>query len=102
MKILVTFENLTKESAENLTNENEKVFLTIENLGGKLTNVNKEEYLQMKEFYDDWADESYTMEFQMENITFVYEITNETLSKVTTFLDLLLELDYQFTYETIE
>ena len=100
MKILVTFENLTIESAENLTIENEKIFITIENLGAVLTNVNENEYLQMKEFYNEWDDENYTINFQMKDITFVYEITNEKVTNVTTFLDLLLELDYQFTYET--
>lgn len=100
MKILVTFENLTIESAENLTIENEKIFITIENLGAVLTNVNENEYLQMKEFYNEWEDENYTINFQMKDITFVYEITNEKVTNVTTFLDLLLELDYQFTYET--
>lgn len=100
MKILLTFENLTKESAENLTIENEKIFITIENLGAVLTNVNENEYLQMKEYYNEWEDENYTIEFQMKDITFVYEITNEKVSNVTTFLDLLLELDFQFTYET--
>ena len=43
---------------------------------------------------------NYTINFQMKDITFVYEITNEKVTNVTTFLDLLLELDYQFTYET--
>lgn len=100
MKVLLTFENLTKESAENLTIENEKIFITIENLGAVLTNVNENEYLQMKEFYNEWEDENYTINFQMKDITFVYEITNEKVSNVTTFLDLLLELDFQFTYET--
>ena len=99
MKILLTFERIYSENpVEELTNENEKVFLTIENLGGKVTNVNIEQMKEEEEFtFDEVSYETIVHEFS--NVTFEIEVSNEKVSGVTTFLDLLLEMDYQFTYE---
>ena len=95
----VTFESFTNESAEKIYNCNEKLFITIENL----TNVSTYKIYEnvsevMKNFHWDYDDEMETLSLQKKEVTFVYEITDESVSKCKIFLDLLLEMDMEFTY----
>ena len=99
MKTLsVTFESFTNENAMEIYKRNEKLFITIENLSNvkTFTNVKIENFTIEKNF--TWDFEMETLSFQKKNFTFVYEITNESASKCKIFLDLLLEMDYEFTY----
>ena len=100
MKTLsVTFENFTNESAEEIYKCNEKLFITIENL----TNVSTYKIYEnvssvVKNFHWDYDENPEALTFQKKEFTFVYEITKESASKCKIFLDLLLEMDYEFTY----
>ena len=99
MKTLsVTFESFTNENEMEIYKRNEKLFITIENLSNvkTFTNVNEKTVTIEKNF--TWDFEMETLSFQKKEFTFVYEITNESASKCKIFLDLLLELDYEFTY----
>ena len=94
----VTFESFTNENAMEIYKRNEKLFITIENLSNvkTFTNVNEKTVTIEKNF--TWDFEMETLSFQKKKFTFVYEITNESASKCKIFLDLLLEMDYEFTY----
>ena len=99
MKTLsVTFESFTNENAMEIYKRNEKLFITIENLSNvkTFTNVNEKTVTIEKNF--TWDFEMETLTFQKKEFTFVYEITSESVSKCKIFLDLLLEMDYEFTY----
>ena len=96
----VTFESFTNENAMEIYKRNEKLFITIENLSNvkTFTNVNEKIVSIEKNFHWDFDDEMETLTFQKKEFTFVYEITNESASKCKIFLDLLLEMDLEFTY----
>ena len=96
--LLVTFESFTNENAMEIYKRNEKLFITIENLSNvkSFTNVKTESFTIEKNF--TWDFEMETLSFQKKEFTFVYEITKESASKCKIFLDLLLEMDYEFTY----
>ena len=96
--LLVTFESFTNENEMEIYKRNEKLFITIENLSNvkSFTNVKTESFTIEKNF--TWDFEMETLSFQKKEFTFVYEITNESASKCKIFLDLLLEMDYEFTY----
>ena len=99
MKTLsVTFESFTNENAMEIYKRNEKLFITIENLSNvkTFTNVNEKTVTIEKNF--TWDFEMETLTFEKKEFTFVYEITSESVSKCKIFLDLLLEMDYEFTY----
>lgn len=101
MKTLsVTFESFTNENAMEIYKRNEKVFITIENLSNvkTFTNVNEKIVSIENNFHWDFDDEMETFSLQKKEFTFVYEITNESASKCKIFLDLLLEMDMEFTY----
>jgi hypothetical protein len=97
----VTFESFTNENAMEIYKRNEKIFITIENL----TNVRSYKIYEnvsevVKNFHWDYDDEMETLSFQKKEFTFVYEnISNENFSKCKIFLDLLLEMDVEFTFE---
>ena len=94
----VTFESFTNENEMEIYKRNEKLFITIENLSNvkTFTNVKIENFTIEKNF--TWDFEMEMLTFQKKEFTFVYEITNESASKCKIFLDLLLEMDYEFTY----
>lgn len=94
----VTFESFTNENEMEIYKRNEKLFITIENLSNvkTFTNVKTENFTIEKNF--TWDFEMETLSFQKKEFTFVYEITKESASKCKIFLDLLLEMDYEFTY----
>ena len=94
----ITFESFTNENETEIYKRNEKLFITIENLSNvkSFTNVKIENFTIEKNF--TWDFEMETLSFQKKEFTFVYEITNESASKCKIFLDLLLEMDYEFTY----
>jgi hypothetical protein len=94
----VTFESFTNENEMEIYKRNEKLFITIENLSNvkSFTNVKIESFTVEKNF--TWDFEMETLSFQKKEFTFVYEITKESASKCKIFLDLLLEMDYEFTY----
>lgn len=96
--LLVTFESFTNENEMEIYKRNEKLFITIENLSNvkSFTNVKTESFTIEKNF--TWDFEMETLSFQKKEFTFVYEITKESASKCKIFLDLLLEMDYEFTY----
>ena len=96
--LLVTFESFTNENEMEIYKRNEKLFITIENLSNvkTFTNVNEKTVTIEKNF--TWDFEMETLSFQKKEFTFVYEITKESASKCKIFLDLLLEMDYEFTY----
>ena len=71
-----------------------KLSVTFEKVG----NVSKEKFTKETSF--DWDDEMEELSLQMTKFTFEYNITNENFTKVKIFLDLLLEMDVEFTYET--
>ena len=99
MKTLsVTFESFTNENAMEIYKRNEKLFITVENLSNvkTFTNVNEKTVTIEKDF--TWDFEMETLSFQKKVFTFVYEITSESVSKCKIFLDLLLEMDLEFTY----
>ena len=101
MKTLsVTFESFTNENAMEIYKRNEKVFITIENLSNvkTFTNVNEKIVSIENNFHWDYDDEMETFSLQKKEFTFVYEITSESVSKCKIFLDLLLEMDMEFTY----
>ena len=94
----VTFESFTNENEMEIYKRNEKLFITIENLSNvkTFTNVKTENFTIEKNF--TWDFEMETLSFQKKEFTFVYEITKESASKCKIFLDLLLDMDYEFTY----
>ena len=94
----ITFESFTNENEMEIYKRNEKLFITIENLSNvkTFTNVKTENFTIEKNF--TWDFEMETLSFQKKEFTFVYEITKESASKCKIFLDLLLEMDYEFTY----
>ena len=94
----VTFESFTNENEMEIYKRNEKLFITIENLSNvkTFTNVKTENFTIEKNF--TWDFEMETLSFQKKEFTFVYEITKESAFKCKIFLDLLLEMDYEFTY----
>ena len=96
----VTFESFTNENAMEIYKRNEKVFITIENLSNvkTFTNVNEKTVSIENNFHWDYDDEMETFSLQKKEFTFVYEITSESVSKCKIFLDLLLEMDMEFTY----
>ena len=96
----VTFESFTNENAMEIYKRNEKLFITIENLSNvkTFTNVNEKIVSIEKNFHWDFDDEMETLTLQKKEFTFVYEITNESAFKCKIFLDLLLEMDLEFTY----
>ena len=99
MKTLsVTFESFTNENAMEIYKRNEKLFITIENLSNVKTFTNVSEKTVTIEKNFTWDFEMETLTFEKKEFTFVYEITNESASKCKIFLDLLLEMDYEFTY----
>ena len=99
MKTLsVTFESFTNENAMEIYKRNEKLFITIENLSNVKTFTNVSEKTVTIEKNFTWDFEMETLTFEKKAITFVYEITSESVSKCKIFLDLLLEMDYEFTY----
>ena len=94
----VTFESFTNESAEKIYNCNEKFFITIENLTNVSTYKVYENFSEVvKNFHWD-DDEMQTLSLQKKEVTFVYEITDESVTKCKIFFDLLLELDQEFTF----
>ena len=94
----VTFESFTNENAMEIYKRNEKLFITIENLSNVKTFTNVSEKTVTIEKNFTWDFEMETLTFEKKAITFVYEITSESVSKCKIFLDLLLEMDYEFTY----
>lgn len=99
IRLSVTFEKVGNVSKEKFTKENEKILLTIENIANeKVSNVKIENFTKETSF--DWDDEMEELSLQMTKFTFEYNITNEKFTKVKIFLDLLLEMDVEFTYET--
>ena len=96
----VTFESFTNENAMEIYKRNEKLFITIENLSNVkcFTSVNEKIVSIENNFHWDFGDEMETLTLQKKEFTFVYEITSENVSKCKIFLDLLLEMDYEFTY----
>ena len=96
----ITFESFTNENAMEIYKSNEKVFITIENLSNvkTFTNVNEKTVSIENNFHWDYDDEMETLSLQKKEVTFVYEITDESVTKCKIFFDLLLELDQEFTF----
>lgn len=99
MNFKLSFNEIMVDHMLEFKSENENLLKTIENLGARLITTNKMEWTKTKRFptfIDDWES---SVEIDVINIEFIYEI--DELEKIQTFINLILSLDYQLEYELL-
>lgn len=97
MKMRVFFEEMSHESVIKFKDDFEKMFKTIENLGAQLQNEKLDTVTIKKRC--DFLSHVEDCELEMEKLTFEYEMADDCVANVKTFMDFLLEIDMQFEYE---
>lgn len=89
----IYFEKVFKDNpTEYLLDYFDNFFKTIENLGGKLTDTKVDNVAEEKEFTLDGFNFGKIL-YEYSNVTFKYTGLDEDLTKIKTFLILMLELD---------
>lgn len=99
MNFKLSFNEIMVDHIFEFKSENENLLKTIENLGARLIRTNKIPWIKTRRFPSFIEDWETSVEIDVINLEFIYEI--DDLEKIQTFINLMLSLDYYLEYELL-
>ena len=98
MEIIIRFSGriISGDAVEYLQDEFSREFKVLKDLGAQLVGAKEHRYIETRSMDWDGVVEAYQLE--LVDVTYRIQVAQEDVERVTNFLDLLLELDYEFRY----
>ena len=98
MEVIIRFTGriISGNAVEYLQDEFSREFKVLKDLGAQLVEAKEHRYTATRSMDWDGVIEAYQLE--MVDVTFKLQVSAGDTDKVLNFLDLLLELDYEFRY----
>ena len=98
MEVIIRFTGriISGNAVEYLQDEFSREFKVLKDLGAQLVGAKEHRYTATRSMDWDGVIEAYQLE--MVDVTFKLQVSADGLDGVLNFLDLLLELDYEFRY----
>ena len=98
MEVIIRFAGriISGDAVEYLQDEFSREFKVLKDLGAQLVGAKEHRYTETRSMDWDGLVEAYQLE--MVDVTFKLQVSADGVERVTNFLDLLLELDYEFSY----
>ena len=98
MEIIIRFTGriISGNAVEYLQDEFSREFKVLKDLGASLVGAKEHRYTETRSMDWDGVVDSYQL--GMVDVTYRIQVAQEDVERVTNFLDLLLELDYEFSY----
>lgn len=97
--VTIKFENrvISGNAVEYLQELHEREFKTLRDLGAQLLEAKELRYTETRSMDWDFSSRD-TYQLELVDTIFKFQVAEEDIAKVQNFLDLLQELDYEFTY----
>ena len=98
MEVTIRFAGriISGNAVEYLQDEFSREFKVLKDLGASLVGAKEHRYIETRSMDWDGVAEAYQLE--MVDIIFKFQASEDDTDKVFNFLDLLQELDYEFSY----
>ena len=98
MEIIIRFTGriISGDAVEYLQDEFSGEFKVLKDLGAQLVGAKEHRYIEARSMDWDGVAEAYQLE--LVDVKYCIQVAQEDVERVTNFLDLLLELDYEFSY----
>ena len=98
MEVIIRFAGriISGNAVEYLQDEFSREFKVLKDLGAQLVEAKEHRYTATRSMDWDGVIEAYQLE--MVDVTFKLQVSSDGLDGVLNFLDLLQELDYEFSY----
>ena len=98
MEVTIRFAGriISGDAVEYLQDEFSREFKVLKDLGAQLVEAKEHRYIETRSMDWDGVVDSYQLE--LVDVTYRIQVAQEDVERVTNFLDLLLELDYEFRY----
>lgn len=97
--VTIKFENrvISGNAVEYLQELHEREFKTLRDLGAQLLEAKEFRHTETRSMDWDFSSRD-TYQLELVDAIFKFQVAEEDIAKVHNFLDLLQELDYEFTY----
>ena len=98
MEVIIRFAGriISGEAVEYLQDEFSREFKVLKDLGAQLVEAKEHRYIETRSMDWDGLVEAYQLE--LVDVTYRIQVAQEDVERVQNFLDLLIELDYEFSY----
>ena len=98
MEVIIRFAGriISGNAVEYLQDEFSREFKVLKDLGASLVGAKEHRYIETRSMDWDGLVEAYQLE--MVDVTFKFQVSSDGIDRVLNFLDLLQDLDYEFSY----
>ena len=98
MEVIIRFTGriISGDAVEYLQDEFSREFKVLKDLGAQLVGAKEHRYIETRSM--DWDGIARAYQLEMVDVTYRFQVHTADVERVQNFLDLLIELDYEFSY----